>query len=259
MSSHRRAPRLLAAAGALAALAVLAGAAPPAAAQSPIPEKFTNLEVLPDDISRQDLVRVMRGFTAALGARCETCHATKPGADPQSGELEDLDFASDAKDPKKTARRMMRMVHDINANYLDHSPVEVQCFTCHRGVARPEPIEAIVAGKLVDGPAAAAEAYRELRRRYYGASSYDFTERPLARLGQSLLERGEAANALAVLRLNAEQFPDSAALHHLIGEALLQTGDRDGARAAFTRSLELDSDNPRARQRLAELAPVTPP
>ena len=66
-----------------------------------IPDKFTNLKVLPKDISKQELQSTMRGFAFALGVRCEHCHVEKKA--PEHG----LDFAADDKDAKKTARLML--------------------------------------------------------------------------------------------------------------------------------------------------------
>ena len=33
-----------------------------------------NLQVLPKDMPRQQVVQLMQGFTGALGVRCEYCH-----------------------------------------------------------------------------------------------------------------------------------------------------------------------------------------
>ena len=110
-----------------------------AAAQAPaqIPETFTNLQVLPKDIPRAELVGIMRGFTRALGVRCDHCHVG-----PGPATLEGFDFASDGKETKKVARVMMRMTQEINTRLLPQtgrSPLtEVRCMTCHRGVAKPE-------------------------------------------------------------------------------------------------------------------------
>src|SRR5262249_51104937 len=73
------------------------------------PDKFTNLKVLPKEITKQQLQSTMRGFAFALGVRCEHCHAEKPG-----GQKFELDFASDDKEEKKTARLMLEMVSGIN-------------------------------------------------------------------------------------------------------------------------------------------------
>ena len=119
---------------ALLAALTLAAAAP---APAQIPEKFTNLQVLPRDIPREELVRVMRGFTGALGVRCNHCHVG-----PGPATLEGFDFASDDKETKRVARVMMRMTQEINTRLLPQtgrSPLtEVRCMTCHRGAAKPE-------------------------------------------------------------------------------------------------------------------------
>ncbi len=46
---------------------LIIGGADTAAAQ--IPDKFTNLKVLPKDISKGELVGIMRAFSGALGVR----------------------------------------------------------------------------------------------------------------------------------------------------------------------------------------------
>jgi len=237
---------------------LVALAATSLAAGNPIPETFTNLEVLPKDVPRDRLVEAMKGFTAALGVRCPHCHASREGAPPDSERLEDLDFASDAKDAKRTARLMMRMVGTINRDHLAKlsrpDRLEVGCATCHRGVARPEAIGAIVARALRDdGAAAAAATYRDLRERYLETGSYDFSEGPLADLGTALLAGGDAEGAVAVLALDEEFHPASGRVAVLLGEAHLARGDRAAARAAFARAVEIAPGNPRARKRLEEL------
>jgi hypothetical protein len=101
---------------------------------------FKNLKVLPPDISRDDLIATMRGFTRGLGTRCDFCHAAGP---PSSDGKEQLDFASDAKEEKNTARTMIRMTKTINADFISHvEPTldnPVTCGTCHRGHTEPEP------------------------------------------------------------------------------------------------------------------------
>ena len=85
----------------LAAIVSTAVLASPASAQ--IPQTFTNLQVLPKDIPRAQLVSTMRGFAGALGVRCTHCHV---GPD----DLQGMDFATDEKESKKIARTMLRMV-----------------------------------------------------------------------------------------------------------------------------------------------------
>ena len=102
--------------------------------------QFHNLKVLPVNISHDELIATMRGFTRALGTRCDHCHAAGP---PAADGREQLDFPSDAKPEKNVARTMIRMVRSINGDYIGKIDTEkknqVTCGTCHRGHVIPEP------------------------------------------------------------------------------------------------------------------------
>lgn len=94
-----------------------------------------NLQVLPPNITREQLIAIMRTFNAGLGVDCNHCHV-------QIGEGADrkLDFPSDAKNEKQVARVMLRMTQAINDQYLDEANrfgTEVSCMTCHRGKKIP--------------------------------------------------------------------------------------------------------------------------
>ena len=105
----------------------------------------TNLQVLPKDWSRQQVVQVMQAFTMGLGVTCNYCHVEMAGAQPNANGQIPIDAASDDKQAKKTARVMMRLVTDINSK-LDAdlgkstapNGMRVQCVTCHRGSAIPK-------------------------------------------------------------------------------------------------------------------------
>lgn len=85
-----------------------------------------NLKALHGIHSRDQLVNVMRGFTEALGVKCDFCHSTG-------------NFASDEKIQKRTARVMIKMVANIDNGYLMGPQTEkVTCFTCHRGSSIPK-------------------------------------------------------------------------------------------------------------------------
>ncbi|PWT96379.1 MAG: c-type cytochrome [Bacteroidetes bacterium] len=110
------------------------------AATAPDKPPKRNLKVLPKNISHDDLSKVMDNFKAALGVRCDFCHA-KSATDANK-----LDFASDAKEEKETARHMMKMTAKINKKYFNFNKPEagqepmlaVTCVTCHRGNPHPE-------------------------------------------------------------------------------------------------------------------------
>lgn len=114
---------------------MLAAASPPA----PDQRKYTNLKVLPKNISSHDLQSMMADdFEDGLGVSCGFCHANSPDG-------HGLDFASDAKPEKQISRTMMRMTLDLNKRWLKNkhpqigSPtLVVQCTTCHKGQAFPD-------------------------------------------------------------------------------------------------------------------------
>jgi hypothetical protein len=78
-----------------------------------------NLKLLKPDEVRP----AMRAYSTALGVRCEFCHVQG-------------DRASDENRVKLTARNMIAMVQQINANF--HGMPKVTCYTCHRGEVEPK-------------------------------------------------------------------------------------------------------------------------
>ncbi|MEO8200924.1 MAG: c-type cytochrome [Gemmatimonadota bacterium] len=237
----------------------------PMRAAGQVPEKFENLQVLPKDISRGDLIATMRGFTTSLGVRCPFCHVGQEGAD-----LSTFDFKADDKPTKGTARIMMRMVHMINDSILpqldtvshgegvehDHSRerLQLQCVTCHRGNSRPITIEAVIAKVIADsGVPAAVATYRDLKTRYFGGFTYDFRERPLNGIASGLIRQNKAEDAVTLLTLNLETNPDTWATHLLLGDAYVALGKKDLASASYRRSLELQPDNPPVKAKLDAL------
>lgn len=113
---------------------------------NPIPEKFTNLQVLPKDITRDQLVQTMRGFAMSTGTRCIFCHVSKDPNDKEGNDLSKFDFASDANDHKKIARAMLVMTKAINQEHINakikplmgDEAKNVTCFTCHQGQKHPQ-------------------------------------------------------------------------------------------------------------------------
>ena len=126
--------KLLLAAGCAALIAAVATAQTPPA-PGPAGSQYKNLQVLPKDISKDQLVPIMKSFAQSLGVRCVHCHVGEEGK-----PLSTFDFASDAKKEKQTARAMLRMVHRINSEDFgvkEFKDVKVTCYTCHRGSTKP--------------------------------------------------------------------------------------------------------------------------
>jgi len=237
-------------------LLVLAGSVNHARAQNRFPpDTLRNLKALPASTSPREIVGIMRGFAGALGVRCQYCHVGEEGR-----PLNTFDFASDDKRTKQTARLMIRMVQEINQQTLASIPgrpspaVEVTCLTCHRGLARPVSLGQVIVDALSAGGAdSARRAYQQLRTRYYGRAAYDFGEPSLVGTALDLSRAGKLDDALAVLRINDEQFPTSANTMDNIGEVLLAKRDTAGAVQAFRTSLQRDSTDQIARGRLRAL------
>lgn len=121
--------------------------------------RFKNLQILPKDISEDDLDSVMHHFTASLNVKCNFCHV-------RNNETKKMDFAKDDKPEKLIARKMMLMSIGINTQYFkdieeemskekdhdmaDSNPLKIDddsvknmlsyvtCYTCHRGDPHPE-------------------------------------------------------------------------------------------------------------------------
>jgi len=216
------------------------------------PEKLTNLQYFPKDMTRKELVGIMRGFSFSLGVRCEFCHVES--ADKK------MDFASDAKDEKRTARAMLKMADAINKDYIAKlgmtAPVQVQCVTCHRGLSKPVPINNLLAKTIEkkDVTAAIAE-YKELRKKYYGSGAYDFSETPMNQLAESLLAKDKNKEAAAIMEMNVEfNSPASGWTYSVLAMSHKDAGDLVKAKADFQKLLEMNPDNKWAKEQLEELS-----
>ncbi|SPE19088.1 Cytochrome c family protein (modular protein) [Candidatus Sulfotelmatomonas gaucii] len=101
----------------------------------------TNLKVLPEDLSGQQVHDIMEHWAGSLGTQCDSCHAEDQENAAPDGHPR-LNFADDSKPMKAVARLMYRMTEEINNNYIPKgrgSDIPVTCGTCHRGRVSPEP------------------------------------------------------------------------------------------------------------------------
>ncbi len=111
---------------------------PPAHERGPAPAP-TNLQVLPKTMTGEQVHELMHKWEAALGTECSTCHAADPKNIGPNGKPR-LNFADDSKPDKATARLMVKMVGEINSQYIgkiENSGEPVACGTCHRGHLDP--------------------------------------------------------------------------------------------------------------------------
>jgi photosynthetic reaction center cytochrome c subunit len=89
---------------------------------------YKNIQVL-KGVPAEQLIPAMQFVTASLGVQCDFCH------------LENA-FEKDDKNPKQTARKMMKMMFAINNDSFDGQQA-VTCFACHRGARKPVTIPTI--------------------------------------------------------------------------------------------------------------------
>lgn len=243
-------PRLMAAVLGIVGSAIAAG---PAAAQ--IPDEFQNLQVLPEDISRDSLVLLMRSFSFATGLRCEDCHVMG-----ENGSFRGAEFDMDDKLAKRQARLMLEMVNRLNDEILpelperDSPPLRVECKTCHRGIRKPHLLRTELRAVIeTDGVDAAVARYRELRENAMEEGIYDFGVWEMNELARQLEADGRSAEAVVMLELNEEYHPRDASIPRTLGplyEALERTED---AVAAYRRALGLNPRDQRSLERLRAL------
>src|SRR5262249_8392569 len=224
-----------------------------AAAQNQLPE-LTNLQYFPKTTSREELVGIMRGFSFSLGVRSQYCHAGTDGPD-----LKDMNFASDDKETKRTARVMLRMVDAINQQYIakvgTNQPARVECVTCHHRLSKPITMNALLAETLAKKDLTAAiNLYRELREKTLGGGQYDFGETPLNQLTESLLKEQKTKEAAAIMELNVQvNTPPSLWSYSLLAMAHVANKETEKAKADYRKILEMNPQNVFAKKQLDQL------
>jgi pentatricopeptide repeat protein len=217
------------------------------------PEKPKNIQVLPKDWPGSRLQPVMIGFTRALGVRCSYCHKGEEGK-----PLGTYDFASDENPNKDRAREMYRMLGSINDHLKNIQPsgdqrVNMWCQTCHRGRPRPMTLEEELGEQYrKKGVEATLDYYADLKQKYYGRGAYDFGENSLNNFGYEVM-KNDPAGAVQVLRLNAEEFPQSGNVWDSLAEAYMKAGDLRKAEEYYQKALTRDATDQNAKDMLKKL------
>jgi hypothetical protein len=220
--------------------------------QLPAPK---NLQFFPKDMTAQQIVPIMQNFNAALGVNCTYCHNSEPPIDNPKN-----DFASDEKETKKRARVMLVLARDANMKLQSElgkpaaELTQVQCITCHRGVAIPKQLTAIVmetAGK--EGVAKALQQYQDLRKQYYGAQAYDFTDATLFNAANQSLTANKPDDAIAFAQLNLAFHANSARSYQVLAQAYQRKNDKDKAIQSLEKAVQLDPMNQGFKNQLQQL------
>lgn len=219
-----------------------------------IPDEFRNLQVFPEDISRDELVDAMRHFSFALDVRCQHCHVGGDGV-----SFDGVEFDKDGP-IKNKARFMIRMTRNLNDNVLseipdrDEPPLLIQCKTCHRGRSKPMLLTQEMRLALdASNVEAATDRYRILRETAMSVGAFDFREWEVNTLAEELADEDRPYVAIAIYELNAEFHPESVSIAWALGELYESVDENEAAIASYERVLELQPEHEGAQARLDAL------
>jgi hypothetical protein len=217
------------------------------------------------------VVAIMRGVAMSLGVRCQFCHVEReaaPGAAAPGGPggggggggpFQNFDFKNDEKDHKKTARIMMRMTDSINTRFLasipnrDNPPTSVTCMTCHRGLSKPGNIETVLTSTTTRSGVDSAIARYRMLRNDMASGKYNFSEQPVTEVAQRMIVQQKYDDAIKLLQMNQEFYPNSVNIDYQLAEAYLAKGDKDQGITRLRAILTKNPNDRRARARLQQL------
>ena len=117
-------------------------------------------------------------------------------------------------------------------------------------------IKPSIAAKLkgvidAEGAVNIASAYDDLKTNK--AESYNFSEGIINDFGYYYMRRKETTNAIAIFKLNVDQFPESSNAYDSYAEALLANGNKEDAIINYKKSVELNPANTNAVEILKNL------
>ena len=222
-----------------------------------MPDELTNLQYFPEDIERDSLIQVMRGFSFALGVRCQYCHVGGDGV-----SFEGVEFDSDDDPDKRKARWMLRFVDRLNAGLgelpgRDEPVTPVECKTCHHGQSKPRSLQMVLAASIdLEGTDSAVALYAELREAYHGLGVFNFGEWEMNELARKLGAESKHEAAVAMLLVNEEFYPESPSIQFSLGQGYEALGDTEAAVARYERTLEMVPQHRGAQARLEALSDV---
>jgi imidazolonepropionase-like amidohydrolase len=133
--------------------------------------------------------------------------------------------------------RMMEALLEKDPEQADRLMAEMDPY----GSVSASALERMASGK---DPTTLVATLRQIREKL--PNSKAGSEEAVNTLGYKLFAKQKSDQAIAVLRLNTEEFPQSANTWDSLGEILLKTGDARGGVASYQRALEVDPDYPNA-------------
>ena len=135
---------------------------------------------------------------------------------------------------------------------VEMSTLFPKTYAFERYVQQLETTLARVLRKIIneDGLLTALDAYEEQKSSKGSDETYPINEYELNILGYLYLNEGRFDEAIAIFKINVENFPDHCNCYDSLGEAYMTAGMKDLAIINYTKALELNPDYPSSRDAL---------
>lgn len=191
----------------------------------------------------------LQALQAATANAAELTGSSELGA-VAAGKLADLVVldANPLKDIHNTTK-IAAVVFD--GRYYPREALAQMLAAAEKLASRKSLVEPLLAVLTAKDAAAAIAEYRRLKASE--PAVWNFDESALNALGYRLLAMKRPLDAVAILALNVELFPDSGDVYDSLGEAYMAAGRKELAIANYRRSLELNPQNFNAVAKLKEL------
>jgi hypothetical protein len=121
------------------------------------------------------------------------------------------------------------------------------------GISEPRtPISDVMMEAVIfKGLDSAIAMYYDLKKNK--PDEYNFKESQLIMLGYQLLQGGRTDDGIAILKLNAEVYPNSAVVYESLGQAYMYLGQNDLALENLKKSLAINPDNKEVAESIQKL------
>jgi tetratricopeptide (TPR) repeat protein len=117
---------------------------------------------------------------------------------------------------------------------------------------RGEPVTGVIEKEITEnGIDQGLARYYEIKNE--DTEEYIFSERLMNALGYKFLNDGKIDEAIAIFKLNVEEYPDSFNVYDSLGEAYYKKGDNKLAKTNYKKSLKLNPDNENGKKMLERI------
>jgi len=158
----------------------------------PVEQTRKNIQVL-KGLPESQIFPLMNFVATSLDVHCDYCHV-REGKNPQTGS-DNWIWDRDDKPKKLIARRMMKMVMDINGTNFSGETF-VTCYTCHRGSTVPGRLPPLPPHDPIRTETAALPTAEQILAKYVAAvGGKDAATKFKTTVMKGTIERAEGRNA----------------------------------------------------------------